>query len=209
VSATLIVIAKAPVAGRVKTRLCPPCTPAQAAALAEASLRDTLHAASRTRATRRVVCLDGAPGSWLPRGFEVIAQRGDGLAERLTAAFQDIGGPAFLVAMDTPQLRPEWIDAGLHAVAHGDAALGAALDGGYWGIGLRRPDPAVFAGVPMSSRRTGAVQRARLATLGLATATLRPLLDVDTFADALKVARDAPGTAFAAALAELELEAAA
>lgn len=67
----------------------------------------------------------------------------------------------------------------------------------------------MFAGVPMSSRRTGAIQRARLATLGLATATLRPLLDVDTFADALMVACEAPGTAFAAALAELELELAA
>ncbi len=208
-SATLIVIAKAPVAGRVKTRLCPPCTPAQAAALAEASLRDTLHAAARTPATRRVVCLEGAPGSWLPAGFEVIAQRGDGLAERLAAAFADAGGPAFLVGMDTPQLRPEWIDTGLRAVAHRDAALGPSPDGGYWGIGLRRPDPAVFAGVPMSSRRTGAVQRARLAALGLETATLRPLLDVDTFADALRVARDAPGTEFAAALSELALEAAA
>jgi rSAM/selenodomain-associated transferase 1 len=209
VSATLIVIAKAPVAGRVKTRLCPPCTPAQAAALAEASLRDTLHAASRTPATRRVVCLDGAPGSWLPAGFEVIAQRGEGLAERLAAAFEDAGGPAFLIGMDTPQVRPEWLEAGLRAAAHGEAVLGASLDGGYWGIGLRRPDPGVFAGVPMSSPRTGAIQRARLATLGLATATLRPLLDVDTFADALKVAREAPGTTFAAALAELELEVAA
>jgi rSAM/selenodomain-associated transferase 1 len=209
VSASLIVIAKAPVPGRVKTRLCPPCTPLQAAALAEASLRDTLAAALRTRAIRRVVALDGAPGAWLPRGFDVIAQRGDGLAERLAAAFADVGGPAFLVGMDTPQLRPEWLDAGLHAVSHGDAAFGAALDGGYWGIGLRRPDPAVFAGVPMSVRRTGMVQRARLAELGLATATLRPLLDVDTFADARTVACEAPDTRFAAALAELELEAAA
>jgi rSAM/selenodomain-associated transferase 1 len=209
VSATLIVIAKAPVAGRVKTRLCPPCTPVQAAVLAEASLRDTLLAVSRTRAARRVVALDGAPGPWLPAGFEVIRQRGDGLAERLAAAFEDVGGPAFLIGMDTPQLRPEWLDAGLHAISHGDAALGAALDGGYWGIGLRRADPAVFAGVPMSERRTGAVQRARLATLGLATATLRPLLDVDTFAGALAVAREAPGTRFATALAGLELEQAA
>jgi rSAM/selenodomain-associated transferase 1 len=206
VSASLIVIAKAPVPGRVKTRLCPPCTPLQAAALAEASLRDTLAAALRTRAIRRVVALDGAPGAWLPRGFDVIAQRGDGLAERLAAAFADVGGPAFLVGMDTPQLRPEWLDAGLHAVSHGDAAFGAALDGGYWGIGLRRPDPAVFAGVPMSERSTGVQQRARLAALGLATAILRPLRDVDTFADACAVAAEAPRTRFAGALAGLVLE---
>ncbi len=209
VNATLIVIAKAPVPGRVKTRLCPPCTPAQAASLAESALRDTLAAASRARAARRVVALDGAPGPWLPPGFDVIAQRGEGLAERLACAFADVGGPAFLIGMDTPQVRPEWLDAGLHAAAHGEAALGASLDGGYWGIGLRRPDPAVFAGVPMSEHRTGAAQRARLARLGLATAMLRPLLDVDTYADALTVARQAPETRFAATLAGLGIEVAA
>lgn len=207
VSATLIVIAKAPVPGRVKTRLCPPCTPVQAAALAEASLRDTLAAALQTRAARRVVALDGAPGPWLPDGFEVIPQRGSGLAERLACAFADAGGPAFLIGMDTPQVRPEWLDAGLDALSERHAALGASPDGGYWGIGLRRPDPAVFAGVPMSEYFTGAVQRARLAMLGLATAVLRPLLDVDTFADALAVAREAPRSRFAAALAQLELAA--
>jgi rSAM/selenodomain-associated transferase 1 len=205
VSASLIVIAKAPVPGRVKTRLCPPCTPLQAAALAEASLRDTLAAALRTRAIRRVVALDGAPGAWLPRGFDVIAQRGDGLAERLAAAFADVGGPAFLVGMDTPQLRPEWLDAGLHAVSHGDAAFGAALDGGYWGIGLRRPDPAVFADVPMSVDHTGAVQRGRLAALALRTTDLPPLRDVDTIRDAHAVAAEAPGGAFALALERIAL----
>ena len=112
----------------------------------------------------------------------MIAQRGDGLAERLAAAFADVGEPAFLVGMDTPQLTPELLDAGLDAVADGDSAFGAALDGGYWGIGLRTPDPAVFAGVPMSTARTGAVQRAQMALLGLHPRVLPPLLDVDTFA---------------------------
>ena len=197
-------IAKAPVAGRVKTRLCPPCTPAQAAELAEAALRDTLDAAARaTRAGRRVIALDGTPGAWLPAGFEAIAQRGDGLAERLAAAFADVGEPAFLVGMDTPQVTPELLDEGLDAVTRGDSAFGAALDGGYWGIGLHRPDPAVFAGVPMSTSRTGAVQRAQMSLLGLHPHVLPPLLDVDTFQDALAVAADAPGTRFASEVAAL------
>jgi len=209
VSAALIVIAKAPVPGRVKTRLCPPCTPAQAARLAEAALRDTLSAAARSRAVRRVVCLDGAPGPWLPAGFDVIAQRGGGLAARLANAFGEVGGPAFLIGMDTPQVRPEWLDAGLEAAAHGEAVLGASLDGGYWGIGLREPCAAAFERVPMSTSATGAAQRARLASLGLATAALPPLRDVDTYADALLVARQAPETRFARALAEMRVEAAA
>ncbi len=203
-SPALIVIAKAPVPGRVKTRLCPPCTPEQAAALAEASLRDTLAAALRCGAPRRVLALDGEPGPWLPDGFEVIAQRGSGLADRLANAFADVGGPAFLIGMDTPQVRPEWLDAGLDALSERHAAFGASPDGGYWGIGLRRPDAAVFDGVPMSRHFTGAVQRARLAMLGLATAVLRPLLDVDTFADAVAVAREAPRTRFAAELQRVE-----
>lgn len=205
----LIVIAKAPVPGRVKTRLTPPCTPEQAAALARAALQDTLDAAAATtRAGRRVVALDGEPDGWLPDGFELIPQRSGGLGERLAGAFEDVGEPALLVGMDTPQVTPDLLDLGLDAVVSGDSAFGAALDGGYWAIGLRTPDPEVFAGVPMSTSRTGAVQRARLATLGLRPAILTPLRDVDTIADARAVAAEAPESRFAAELGEIEAVAA-
>ena len=204
----LLVIAKEPVPGRVKTRLTPPCTPAQAASLARAAIEDTLAAALAVqREARRVLVLDGEPGDWIPDGFEVIAQRGDGLAERLAAAFEDAGAPAFLVGMDTPQVTPELLEAGLDAVLADDAAFGAALDGGYWGIGLREADARAFDGVPMSEDTTGAVQRARLASLGLRTAILPPLRDIDTIEDARAVARQTPGGRFAAALAEVEPEA--
>ncbi|GAB2471058.1 hypothetical protein GCM10027162_78090 [Streptomyces incanus] len=69
---TLLVIAKEPRPGRVKTRLTPPFTPGQAAELAEAALADTLHAVAATPAARRVLVLDGAPGPWLPPGFDVV-----------------------------------------------------------------------------------------------------------------------------------------
>lgn len=204
---TVIVIAKAPRTGRSKTRLCPPCTPQQAAMLAEAALRDTLLAAGAARASRRLLALDGPPGSWLKecaQGFDVVAQRGAGLGERLAAAFEDAGGPAFLVGMDTPQLRPDQIDAGLAALDRCGAALGRAPDGGYWGIGLRTPDARVFRGVPMSDASTASVQAARLHGLGLRTAELEQLRDVDTIADARAAALAAPATRFAAALAGLE-----
>ncbi|MEA2281743.1 MAG: uncharacterized protein QOK21_2350 [Solirubrobacteraceae bacterium] len=201
---SLIVIAKAPVPGRVKTRLTPPCTPAQAARLAAAAIADTLAAAlAARRPGRRVVVLDGEPGPWIPAAFEVIPQRGDGLGERLAAAFADAGGPALLVGMDTPQVTPQLLDAGLGALGAFDAALGAALDGGYWSIGLRVPDDAVFAGVPMSEPSTGAVQGARLRALGLRTAALAPLRDVDTVEDACAVAAGAPDGAFARELAAI------
>jgi rSAM/selenodomain-associated transferase 1 len=205
----LLVIAKAPVPGRVKTRLMPPCTPEQAAELAGAALADTLEAAATARgAGRLVLVLDGVPGAWVPEGVETIPQRGAGLAERLAAAFEDAGGSAFLVGMDTPQLTPELLEGALDALERADAVFGAALDGGYWGIGLRRPDAEVFRGVPMSDARTGVAQRVRLAELGLRTAVLPPLLDVDTIEDAREVAAAAPRTRFAARLADMEREAA-
>ena len=202
---TLIVIAKEPVPGRAKTRLCPPCTPDEAAALAEAALRDTFTAVAAAPAPRRVVVLDGRPGPWLPEGFEVIPQRAGGLAERLAGAFDDVGAPAFLVGMDTPQLTSELIEAGVAALESPgvDAVLGPAPDGGYWAVGLRRAEPRVFLGVPMSTDGTLGAQRERLDELGLSRAELPPLRDVDTIADAHAVARADPTTHFARALAAL------
>jgi uncharacterized protein len=201
----LVVIAKAPAPGRSKTRLCPPCTPEQAAALAAASLRDTIAAVAATPARRRIVALDGEPDGWLRPGFEVHPQRGQGLGERLGAALVAAGGPALVVGMDTPQLSaPLLREAARRLTEPGtDAVLGPALDGGYWTIGLRRPDPSVFSGVPMSTPDTLAAQRRRLRSLGLHTALLEPLRDVDTIDDAAAVARASPDTEFAAALRRL------
>jgi len=194
----LLVLAKTPVAGRVKTRLCPPLTPFEAAAVAEAALADTLEAVASTRADRRVLVLDGAAGPWLPHGIEVIRQRGRGLDERLAHAFEDAGTPALLIGMDTPQVSASLLEHALASLAQTDAVLGPARDGGYWAIGLKRPDPNVFLGVPMSSSRTLACQRERLAALGLGVADLPTLTDVDTFEDASAVASEARGRRFAA-----------
>jgi uncharacterized protein len=196
---TVAVLAKAPVPGRVKTRLCPPCDPEQAARLAEAALVDTLVAVAGTPCRRRVLVLDGAPGPWLPAGFDVLPQRGDGLDARLAHAFADVGDGGFLVGMDTPQLTPAALAASLGALYEtpGDAVLGPCFDGGWWGIGLRAPDPAVFLGVPMSTPFTHDAQRSRLRALGLRTIALPVLRDVDDMDDAVAVARAAPHTRFA------------
>jgi uncharacterized protein len=198
---TLAVIAKAPAPGRSKTRLCPPCTPDEAAALAQAALEDVLAAIAATPAARRVIVLDGEPGPWLPPGFEVLAQRGDGLGERLAAAFEDLAQPALVLGMDTPQVTPALLEASLRELERAPAVIGGAADGGYWAIGLQRPDARVFAGVPMSRSTTGRAQRARLALLGLRWTELEVLRDVDTIADARDVAASAPSTRFARWLA--------
>lgn len=160
----IVVLAKRPRPGRVKTRLTPPYTPAEAAALAESALRDTLDAVAATPATAHVPVFDC-------RGFEVIRQRGDGLDERLAWAFEDVYA-----------LRP-------------------ATDGGFWLLGLRRPDPALLLGVPMSRPDTGAAQLGRLR--GMSVAIMPTLTDVDDAASAREVAGPAPRTRFAATLARL------
>lgn len=126
---TLLVIAKAPVAGRVKTRLTPVFTPQQAADLALASLQDTLAAVLATPARRRVLVLDGEPGPWLPEGIEVVPQCTGGLDARLAAAFALTDGPALLIGMDTPQVTPGLLASGLD-FREADAWFGPADDGG-------------------------------------------------------------------------------
>jgi rSAM/selenodomain-associated transferase 1 len=205
----LLVIAKEPVPGRVKTRLTPPFTPEQAAGLARAALADTLAAAGASAAARLVIALEGEPGDWLPAGVPVLAQRGGGLDERITAAMDDayagLALPVVLIGMDTPQVTPALLAAALGPLTDGtaDATFGPAADGGFWLLGLRRPDPRLVLGVPMSTAGTGAAQLARLIAAGLRVHQLPTLLDFDTAADAYAVARLAPRTRFAAALAAL------
>ncbi len=197
---TLLVMAKQPVPGRVKTRLVPPCTHEQAAALAEAALADTLHTVLTVPARRRVLVLDGRPGPWLPPGFDIVPQCDGPLDERLAGAFAAVRGPALLIGMDTPQVTPNLLSVNWHAA---DAVFGPAADGGFWALGLRVPDPVLLRGVPMSTASTGAIQRSRLLAAGLRVADLPRLRDVDTAADALAVARQAPRSLFAARAREL------
>jgi hypothetical protein len=209
IAATLAVIAKAPAPGRSKTRLCPALSPVEAAELAEAALRDTLAAVAGTAVERAVVVLDGPSGPWLPAGLDVIPQRGDGLDERLANAFSDLPSPTLIIGMDTPQVSPALLERGLRALRVAGAVLGPAVDGGYWAIGMRDPDPRALLGVPMSSAVTLAAQRVRLRALGLTVVDVDTLRDVDTYSDAIAVASRAPDTVFARALAGLPLRRAA
>jgi glycosyltransferase A (GT-A) superfamily protein (DUF2064 family) len=199
----VLVMAKEPVPGRVKTRLCPPCTPEQAATIAAAALADTLAAVGAG-----TLVLSGRYAA--PAGWRVVPQRGDGLGPRLHHAFLDTrvpGAASLLVGMDTPQLTPDLLRfaAAVLATPGVDAVLGAAEDGGWWTLGLREPTHAdVLADVPMSTARTGALTLAALQERGLRVAPLPPLRDVDTADDAYTVARQCrPDGAFPRAVAEV------
>jgi hypothetical protein len=206
----LLVIAKAPVPGRVKTRLCPPCTPEEAAELAAAALADTLAAGTATPAPVAVRTL--VRSGWIrpPAGWRTAGQRGASFAERLAHAYQDTEQPgvaSLLIGMDTPQLTPAKLrDASARLATPGvDAVLGPAEDGGWWALGLRQPrHGAVLAGVPMSTPGTGRDTLAALRSRGLRVALLPALRDVDTAEDATAVAGQCPqGSRFARAAASL------
>jgi rSAM/selenodomain-associated transferase 1 len=202
VGVQLLVLAKQPVAGRVKTRLCPPLTPDGAAQVAAAALEDTLDVVRAVPAARRLLVLDG---SYDAPGFEVQPQRGGPMPERLAAAFDDVDPalPALLVGMDTPQLTVELLADAVAQLARHEAVLGLATDGGWWALGLQRPDGTLLREVPTSRDDTGALQLAALQAAGLAPHLLPDLRDVDTIADAREVAALAPAGRFAQVLGEL------
>lgn len=212
---TLLVIAKSPVPGRVKTRLTPPCTPEQAATLAEAALADTLATLDRVPAGRRLLVLDGAVGRWLPPGWQVVPQSGGGLDERLAAAFAHAAraapdAPALLVGMDTPQVDAALLAAPLSPARRPgvDAWYGPAADGGFWALGLARPSGPLarrlLLGLPMSTPETGQALLDRLLAEDLTVHRLPVVTDVDTVRDARRVAAEAPGSRFAACLQAIE-----
>ena len=198
---TVVVLAKVPAPGRVKTRLCPPCTPEQAARVAAAALADTIDAVAASVATERILLTDvpcAPPPGWANR-----LQRGGPLAERLANAFADTGA-ALLVGMDTPQLTAGLVDAALTSLDGSDAALGPAEDGGWWALGLRDPGHArVLRDIPTSTATTGSRTLEALLARGLRVAGLPRLRDVDPAPDAHAVAALCPpGRRFPAAVAD-------
>jgi rSAM/selenodomain-associated transferase 1 len=198
----LLVLAKTPVAGRVKTRLCPPLTPQGAADVAAAAIADTLAAVRATPVARRVLVVDGPLTA---DGFDRQPQQEGPLDERLAAAYDDavaaVDLPVLLIGMDTPQVTPALLEQAARALLTHDSVMGAAADGGWWALGLRRPDGALLQGIPTSRADTGRRQHARLVAAGLSVAQLPVLRDVDTIEDAQAVAAQAPDGHFAAALA--------
>ena len=189
----LTVIAKAPIAGRVKTRLCPPCTHGQAAEIAAAALADTFDAITMVvsgTGVRPVLLIEGEPPVFTPAEFDVLPQRGDGLEQRLRHGFCDLG-PGVIVGMDTPQ-AVAGLGAALGRLERGVDVLGLAIDGGYWAIGLACADDdfltAVFGDVPMSTSRTGVYQLRRLHQLGRSVHMLASTRDLDTVGDLLAAA---------------------
>ncbi len=213
----LLVVAKAPVPGYAKTRLSPPATTEQAAAIAAAALLDTLSVVDQLRGAAPVLALTGdlQLASDAPRlrsalaSWPVIRQRGTGLGDRLANAHVDAsalcdGLPVVQIGMDTPQVTTEVLTAMAVGLTGHDVVLGPAADGGWWGLGLREPaKAAALRAVRMSRADTAVHTLAALTHDGSRASLAATLSDVDTMADALDVAAMIPGSRFAAAVAQV------
>ena len=205
---TIVVLAKEPRPGWVKTRLQARFSPEQAAALGAEALHDTLAAVRASRVRRRVLAWEGDPTGW-SRGFEVVTQPDGDLNVRIASAFSAVqtarlGEPTLLIGMDTPQVESRLLE---HPWGRADAVLGLSDDGGFWAIGLRDADPyAVFDRIEMSTDRTGAMQLARLLDLNLSVQLLPPLRDIDEPADAEVVADRHPQLRFSRRYQDLVAE---
>jgi len=186
-------MAKAPLAGEVKTRLVPPLTAPEAAALNVCFLRDmaaNIQSVSETEAASGVVVYtpagaEAAFDSVLPVGFELLVQRGASLGERLCNATDDLlkegYGAVCLINSDSPTLpRSILIRAIDLLAADGDrVVLGAAEDGGYYLIGLKHAHANLFNRIAWSTSDVLAHTKERAAEIDLPVEMLPPWYDVD------------------------------
>jgi rSAM/selenodomain-associated transferase 1 len=185
------VFAKSPQPGRVKTRLAAVTTPAWAARLADALLRDTLDRCAAVP-VRRVLAFDPPDAGPFFAGiagtrFELEPQAAGDLGRRMEAFFRarvaDGAERIVLIGTDSPTVPIVWIEQAFPSLATADVVLGPATDGGYYLIGCARRVPPVFAAIAWGGPTVLADTIARLSDPAWRLALLPPWYDVDTFAD--------------------------
>jgi rSAM/selenodomain-associated transferase 1 len=211
IAVTLLVIAKAPVAGQAKTRLGATVGHHAAADIAAATLLDTLDAVDATPVRARVLALTGdldqASGGDEIRSrlgdVYVVEQRGDDFSARLANAIADAAAvagarPVLLIASDTPQVTADLLTECAQALVETDVVFGLARDGGWWVLGVTEPSMAeCLHTIPTSRSDTGPATLEALRDKGLAVTLVAELSDVDTIDDVELVRADcAPDSRF-------------
>jgi rSAM/selenodomain-associated transferase 1 len=189
----VVIMAKAPRAGAVKTRLCPPLSPADAADLYACFLRDKVAQVRALAGATGVIAFTPEESrsefEALAPGFRLIPQRGADLGERLRNCLDALlaGGHAGALAIDsdTPTLPTELLRQAVTLLSGpgADVVLGPSDDGGYYLIGVRRPAPFLFESMPWSTPAVLPETLRRAEAKGLEVTCLPAWFDVDTPAD--------------------------
>lgn len=194
----LVIFAKAPIPGQVKTRLCPPLTPDEAATLHGSFVLDTLERTKtavgklNVRMDRYLACAPSSTHVFFKimeerHGVTLIDQVGDDLGARMHQAVATMFSRGYrrtmLIGTDVPTVPLEYLRQALTLLDSHDLAIGPALDGGYYLIGMSKPIPELFAEIPWSTDQVLRLTQEKAAGLGLTTALIQPWRDVDTLGD--------------------------
>jgi rSAM/selenodomain-associated transferase 2/rSAM/selenodomain-associated transferase 1 len=195
---TVVIMAKAPVPGQVKTRLVPPLTPEQAADLAKRLLVEAVEQVQRLKGVRTMVAVSPSEGiphvqQFLPPTVSLIPQSDGDLGQRLAHAFEELfakGAKGVIVlGADHPDLPSEYLARAVKLLRQGSDPLviGPTEDGGYYLIGLTRPHPELFRGVPWSTSEVLKVTLAKAKAAGLSVTLLPPWYDIDRPEDLIRL----------------------
>ena len=189
----LVVMAKAPRAGLVKTRLSPPLAPGDAAALYRCFLKDRLREVKACRWVGKTVAF--TPESEkaffqreVPAGFELLLQEGESLSQRVSGIFTRLFArrhrAVVVTDSDSPDLPAALLDESFRALTGGaDVVFGPCLDGGYYLVGMKEEIPGFFEGIPWSTSKVLDESLGRASRLGLSVVLLAPWQDIDTGED--------------------------
>ena len=189
----IVLFAKAPLAGRVKTRLSPPLPPELAARLHDAFVRDTLESLHSLDKSADVELHTDIPtDAWadiaVPRKLQHEGDLGLKMLQALDEALQDGRERAMIVGSDSPTLPPDHLE--LLLLTPADVALGPTLDGGFYAIACTRVRPRMFDGVQWSAHDTLDRAVRAIHVCGLTVAQGAAWYDVDTPADLERLALD-------------------
>ena len=180
------IFAKEPRPGAVKTRLCPPLKPQEAAALYRESLAETITA--MTAGNWRTTIFYAGDPAYFRRSFPdlpLVPQTGADLGARMDAALSHLlarNRAGVLIGTDSPDLPPHLVEEAFAGLAQADLALGPARDGGYVLIGESRHYPQLFSDMPWSTSEVLPATRRRALESGISTIELPVWEDLDDIA---------------------------
>ena len=188
----LVIKAKEPAVGRTKTRLCPPLTLVQAAALYEALLRDTIGLVASLEGVQLAVAVTPPEATdvfhrWSPPDTLFLPVTGVDIGHCLDQVLGQLlaSGHAGAMAInsDGPTLPDSYLRQALACLDENDLVIGPGEDGGYYLVGLKEPHRDLFRDIEWSTERVTAQTLARAEMLGLTVAMLPAWYDVDTAPD--------------------------
>jgi uncharacterized protein len=191
VRSAVAIMAKAPLPGEVKTRLCPPLSYGAAAQLYQCFLLDKIAQVNALQRATPVVSYSPADSRSIfedlaPAHFILIPQCGDDLGARILSTFEELFRQGYtqviVIDSDTPTLPVAYLERALMLIAEGenDVVLGPTEDGGYYLIGLRQAHRELFEQMPWSTPQVFPETRRRSAQFGLTVACTEYWYDVDT-----------------------------